>query len=119
MGYSGFRLLTLAGAIAMAIGSEAQAADRITIMATGGAWQAALRKAWFEPFTKETGIKVAEQEYLGDLGKIKAMVDTGHVPIDLVNVETATVLQGCDEGILAHIDYSRVADRQWFVEGSA
>ena len=55
------------------------AARKITIMATGGAWQAALRKAWFEPFTKETGITFDEQEYTGDLGKIKAMVDTGDV----------------------------------------
>ncbi len=69
-------------------------------MASGGAWQDAQRKAWFEPFSKETGIKIVEQEYLGDLGKVKAMVDTGNVPIDLVTVETATVLQGCDAGIL-------------------
>lgn len=119
MACSGLRLLTFAAAVLAAIGHQAEARDQITIMATGGAWQAALRKAWFEPFTKETGIRIAEQEYLGDLGKIKAMVDTGHVPIDLVNVETATVLQGCDEGILEQLDYSRIADKDKFVDGSA
>ena len=119
MAGSRLRLLTLAAAIVTTMGHQAQATDKITIMATGGAWQAALRKAWFEPFTKETGIRIAEQEHLGDLGKIKAMVDTGHVPIDLVNVETATVLQGCDEGILERVDYSRIADREKFFEGSA
>ena len=80
-------------------------------MASGGAWQDAQRKAWFEPFSKETGIKIVEQEYLGDLGKVKAMVDTGNVPIDLVTVETATVLQGCDAGILEPLDYSKIADQ--------
>jgi len=119
MAGSRLRLLTLAAAIVTTMGHQAQATDKITIMATGGAWQAALRKAWFEPFTKETGIRIVEQEHLGDLGKIKAMVDTGHVPIDLVNVETATVLQGCDEGILERVDYSRIADREKFFEGSA
>jgi putative spermidine/putrescine transport system substrate-binding protein len=119
MACSGLRLLMFAAAVLAAIGHQAEARDQITIMATGGAWQAALRKAWFEPFTKETGIRIAEQEYLGDLGKIKAMVDTGHVPIDLVNVETATVLQGCDEGILEQLDYSRIADKDKFVDGSA
>jgi len=88
-------------------------------MASGGAWQDAQRKAWFEPFSKETGTKIVEQEYLGDLGKVKAMVDTGNVPIDLVTVETATVLQGCDAGILERLDYSKIAPREKFIEGSA
>ncbi len=95
------------------------AAEELSIMASGGAWQDAQRKAWFEPFTEETGIKIVEQEYLGDLGKVKAMVDTGNVPIDLVTVETATVLQGCDAGILEPLDYSKIADQSKFIEGSA
>lgn len=32
-------------------------ADELSIMASGGAWQDAQRKAWFEPFSKETGAK--------------------------------------------------------------
>lgn len=117
---SRLRLLALATATALAaIAQQAHADGQITIMATGGAWQDAQRAAWFEPFAKETGIKVVEQEYLGDLGKIKAMVDTGDVPIDLVTVETATVLQGCDEGILEQLDYSKIAPQDKFIEGSA
>lgn len=78
-------LLALAAATAcMSIG-HAAFADELSIMASGGAWQDAQRKAWFEPFSKETGVKILEQEYLGDLGKVKAMVDTGNVPIDLVD----------------------------------
>jgi putative spermidine/putrescine transport system substrate-binding protein len=94
-------------------------AQELTIMATGGAWQAALHQAWIEPFAKKTGIKFNEQEYLGDLGKIKAMVDTGNVPIDLVTVETSTVLQGCDAGILERLNYSKIADRSGFLPGTA
>ena len=113
-------LAALAGAVAcLGLAPAASAADEITIMATGGAWQAAQRQAWFEPFAKESGIKLNEQEYLGDLGKIKAMVDTGDVPVDLVTVETATVLQGCDEGILQRLDYSKIADRSKFLPGTA
>src|SRR6516225_8995398 len=55
----------------------------------------------------------------GDLGKIKAMVDTGDVPIDLVTVETSTVLQGCDAGVLERLDYSKIADRSGFLPGTA
>jgi putative spermidine/putrescine transport system substrate-binding protein len=80
-------------------------AEELTVMATGGAWQAALRQAWFEPFAKKANVKLNEQEYTGELGKIKAMVETGNVPIDLVTVETSTVLQGCDAGVLIRLDY--------------
>jgi putative spermidine/putrescine transport system substrate-binding protein len=99
-------LLALAGA---AIASQIQpaSAEELTVMATGGAWQAALRQAWFEPFAKKMGVKFNEQEYTGELGKIKAMVETGNVPIDLVTVETSTVLQGCDADVLIHLDYSK------------
>ena len=111
-------LLALASAAMMPQLQPASAAE-LTIMATGGAWQAALHKAWFEPFAKKMDITFNEQEYLGDLGKIKAMVETGNVPIDLVTVETSTVLQGCDSGVLVRLDYSKIADRKRFLPGTA
>ena len=36
-----------------------------------------------------------------------------------MTVETATVLQGCDAGILERLDYSRIADQADFLPGSA
>src|ERR1700741_2351491 len=113
------RLLALAPATACMTIAGAAFAEELSIMASGGAWQDAQRKAWFEPFSKETGAKILEQEYLGDLGKVKAMVETGNVPIDLVTVETATVLQGCDAGILERLDYSKIGPGDKFIEGSA
>jgi len=113
------RLLALAAATACMTIAGAAFAEELSIMASGGAWQDAQRKAWFEPFAKETGAKILEQEYLGDLGKVKAMVETGNVPIDLVTVETATVLQGCDAGILERLDYSKIGPRDKFIQGSA
>ena len=119
MTYMRKTLLALAAATASMTIAGAAFADELSIMASGGAWQDAQRKAWFEPFAKETGAKILEQEYLGDLGKVKAMVETGSVPIDLVTVETATVLQGCDAGILERLDYSKIGPRDKFIEGSA
>jgi putative spermidine/putrescine transport system substrate-binding protein len=118
---NGLRRTTLLGLVGAALTSQAHTAgaEELTVMATGGAWQAALHQAWFEPFAKKTGIKFNEQEYTGELGKIKAMVETGNVPIDLVTVETSTVLQGCDAGVLIHLDYSKIADRSKFLPGTA
>src|SRR5580698_11477735 len=111
--------ILIAAAGGVILSQTAAAADELTVMATGGAWQAALRQAWFEPFAKKMGITFNEQEYTGELGKIKAMVETGDVPIDLVTVETSTVLQGCDAGVLIHLDYSKIADRSKFLPGTA
>jgi putative spermidine/putrescine transport system substrate-binding protein len=115
-----FAVALIAGtALWSGLALHAHADGQLTIMATGGAWQDAQRHAWFEPFAKEAGIQLNEQEYLGDLGKIRAMVETGDVPVDLVTVETATVLQGCDSGILEHLDYSKIGDRSKFLPGTA
>jgi len=119
MSRSGIRLIAAAVATTLLVSGHARAEDQLSIMSSGGAWQDAQRKAWFEPFAEEMGVKIDEQEYLGDLGKIKAMVDTGDVPIDLVTLETMTVLQGCDEGVLEVLDYSKIAPRDTFIEGSA
>lgn len=111
-------LLAVASAAIISQLHSARAAE-LTVMASGGEWQTALRKAWFEPFAKNMNIQFNEQEYTGELGKIKAMVETGNVPIDLVTVETSTVLQGCDAGVLIRLDYSKVADRSRFLPGTA
>src|SRR5215469_16986902 len=118
-GFTTVPILASAFAVAVSLAQPAAAGGELTIMASGGAWQAALHQAWFEPFAKEMSIKLNEQEYLGDLGKIRAMVETGDVPVDLVTVETATVLQGCDTGVLERLDYSKIADRSKFIAGSA
>lgn len=57
----------------------------VVAISFGGAYQAAQRKAYFEPFTELCGITVKEAEG-PDLAKIKAMVDTGNVQWDLPEV---------------------------------
>ena len=52
-----------------------QAQESLSIMSFGGAYQAAERKAVFEPYTAQTGIRVIEQEYGGEIAKIKAMIE--------------------------------------------
>lgn len=63
----------------------ASAEEQVIIATTGGAYERALREAWFDPFTKATGIEVitvvatnAEMR-----AKASAMVKTGNVSWDL------------------------------------
>ena len=65
--------------------ASSQAQDEVVIATTGGAYDAALRKHWFDPFTKETGIKVISVAATNAemRAKATAMVKTGNVTWDL------------------------------------
>ncbi len=91
----------------------------LTIMSAGGAWQAAQHNAWYQPFAKKMGLTFNEEVTDQGLAKVQAMVQAGNVPIDLVTVETAEVLQGGDTGVLQKLDYSRIAPRDGFLPGAA
>lgn len=72
----------------------------------GGALQDAQRKAYLEPFTKLTGIKVIESEG-PDPAKIRAMVDTGNYEYDLCELEGASVLNLQEKGnYFEEMDYA-------------
>ncbi len=62
---------------------------RIVVVSFGGAYQAAQRKAYYQPFEAATGIKVVE-DTLPTPAKLKAMVDTKNVTWDVVEVASST-----------------------------
>lgn len=79
------RTLLLSGAGAM-IGAalpitrmaHAQSTKQITVADPGGAYQEAFRKAFYDPFEKDTGIKVVSAARSPEpTAQIKAMVETG------------------------------------------
>jgi putative spermidine/putrescine transport system substrate-binding protein len=93
------RLALLPILFAMLLGTQAplQAAE-LDFASWGGAYQDAIRKAWIEPFTRETGIKVVEDTG-PQTAKIKAMVDTGTVTWDVVTGGGAGLMLGVQQGL--------------------
>lgn len=65
--------------------SGAMAEERVIIGSTGGAYDRALKEAWFDPFTRETGIKVVVVSGTNAelRAKASAMVKSGNVTWDL------------------------------------
>jgi putative spermidine/putrescine transport system substrate-binding protein len=117
--HTGVALVLIAGATSIALGppTTALAADELTIVSWGGAYQQSQRKAFFEPFMQE-GNKVTEEEYNGEIAKIRAMVEANAVTWDVVDVDTQTALAACAEGILETIDWSKLGlDRSQFIGG--
>jgi putative spermidine/putrescine transport system substrate-binding protein len=99
--------------------SAASAADSMTITSFGGAYQTSQRKTYFEPFAAKTGTKITEEEYNGEIAKIRAMVEANSVTWDVVDVDTQTGQQGCDEGIFEKLDYSRIQPQDKYIERAA
>lgn len=104
------RVLAVAGLAAGALILEkpAFAADQLTIVSWGGAYQTALRKAYFGPFTKATGIKITDDEWNGEAAKIRAMVESNSVSWDVVDGGTSASWALCTQGMLETIDWKKV-----------
>ncbi len=101
------RFLTSVAALAIATGGLSApvfAADAITVVSWGGAYTEAQRQAFYEPFTKATGITINSVDYNGGLGQIKAQVEAKNVTWDVVVGEKALAEIGCFDNILEKQD---------------
>ncbi|HIE4272038.1 TPA: ABC transporter substrate-binding protein [Pseudomonas aeruginosa] len=83
----------------------ASAAESMSFVSWGGTTQDAQKDAWAVPFSEKTGIKVL-QDGPTDYGKLKAMVESGNVQWDVVDVEADFALRAAREGLLEPLDFS-------------
>jgi putative spermidine/putrescine transport system substrate-binding protein len=112
--YLGLASLLLAGTAALA--ALPAAAQELTVVSWGGAYQDSQREAFFKPYAKDTGAKITEEEYNGEIAKIRAMVETNSVTWDVMDIDTQTALAACAEGILEEIDWDKLGlDRSKFI----
>nr|WP_260336691.1 MULTISPECIES: polyamine ABC transporter substrate-binding protein [unclassified Paraburkholderia] len=93
-------------------------ADGLTTVNYGGAVGNAQKAAWVEPFSKASGIPTIAIEYTGEMAKVKAMVDAKDVTWDVVEVESADIGRGCQDGLFEKLDWSKIAKKGDLVPGS-
>lgn len=98
------RIVLGAAAIALSLGATAAQAEEMVFTSWGGTTQDAQKQAWAEPFTKETGITVL-QDGPTDYGKLKAMVESGNVSWDVVDVEHDFAIKAAKDGLLEPLDF--------------
>ncbi|EPO8351143.1 extracellular solute-binding protein, partial [Pseudomonas aeruginosa] len=108
---------TLLATLIMGMTSSALAAN-LTVISNGGTSKDAQTVAYYKPFEKVTHNKVIAGEFNGEMGMIKAMVDTGSVSWDVVQVEGPELLRGCDEGLFEHLDQTRLGNAADFLDGT-
>ena len=109
--YAGAR----AGAMPAALAAGALAGcapppgESLTVISWGGSYAQAVTRAYLEPYEAETGVEIRLDDYNGGLAQVRAQVETGNVHWDVVDLETADAVSGCDEGILEPLDPALLA----------
>jgi putative spermidine/putrescine transport system substrate-binding protein len=85
-------------------GNPATGGNSVVFVGFGGSYQQAQTRAWFEPFSEETGIEVL-QESPTDYAKLRAMVENQQVTWDVVETGEEFGL-GSSTQWLEPLDYS-------------
>jgi putative spermidine/putrescine transport system substrate-binding protein len=79
--------------------------SEITVVSYGGgAYQNSHKEAYGKPFTRQTGINVNSVIWEADYDKLKAMVNSGKVTWDVVDVTASQYAQGQKDGLFAKLD---------------
>ena len=99
-----------AGILCLAMLAASRAEDAkpgsgtLAVVSWGGSYQEAQRKAYFQPFEKETGIRVVEGTG-PQIEKTRAQVQSGHPEFDIASTNQAFNLIGIEQGLWLPIDY--------------
>jgi putative spermidine/putrescine transport system substrate-binding protein len=101
------RKLAFAAALLVTASWPAQAADQMVFTAWGGTTQEAQKTAFADSYSKQSGVEVL-QDGPTDYGKLKAMVDSGNVTWDVVDVEMDFAIVAAKQGLIEPIDYAVV-----------
>lgn len=106
-----------AGVAAVAVASVAGTAMArdLTVVSWGGAYQAAQKEVFFEPFAKQTGIPMIDESWDGGVGVLRAQVEGGAATWDVVQVESEELALGCEEGLFEVLDWDRIGDKNDFL----
>ncbi|WOH75638.1 ABC transporter substrate-binding protein [Bradyrhizobium sp. NDS-1] len=95
--------------------ARAFADDQLTITSWGGAYQMSQRKAYFESYARQTGTKITEDQYTGEISKIRAMVESRSINWDVLDISSRAAIQACAEGMIETIDWKKLGlDRSRF-----
>ena len=107
------RVLLLAGVVAAS--SLPAAAEELTVVDFGGAFQEAMKKVYYDPYKAESGVNVKVESWDGGLGVIRSRAASADPGWDLVVVETADIVLGCEEGLFEPLDYSKISPKDTFI----
>ena len=105
------RTATAAGAAGLAwhggIARARAAKNELVFVGFGGSYQEGQTKALFEPFEKETGIKIIQTTGV-DIAKLRAQVQSKNVEWDLISIPDRLRYTAVKDGLLTPLDYKTI-----------
>lgn len=101
--------------VLLAATSLSAAARDLVVVSYGGENQQAQNKAYYQPFSRDSGQKLMPAVWNGEAAKLKAMVDTGNVSWDVVEVDATLQGRGCDEGLFERLDHQQLGKQADFL----
>ena len=78
----------------------------LTVVSTGGTYTKSQMLAYINPYRKMKNRWVNVEDYDGGLAQIRAQVRSLNVKWDVVDIDIASAIRGCEEGLLEKIDHS-------------
>jgi putative spermidine/putrescine transport system substrate-binding protein len=93
-------------------------AQVLVVSTYGGSWMDAAKKAYGEPFERETGWQInwVAEVPAAQFAKLKAMKETGHIERDVVEIEGRNFFRGRDLGYFEPVDYAAVPVKDYIQE---
>jgi putative spermidine/putrescine transport system substrate-binding protein len=107
-----------AAALLVASVLPAATADSITVVGWGGNWDKAYRDGVWDKYTAATGTKIVQEEWAGELAKVRAQVQSGSVTWDIVSPESPAVEVGCAEGLFVPLTPEITGDPSKYLPGT-
>ena len=83
------------------------ASKELVFVGFGGSYQEGQTKAYFEPFERETGIKIIQTSGV-DLAKLRAQVQSKNVEWDLVTLPDRQRYTAVQDGLLMPLNYNAI-----------
>lgn len=105
-------------AVFLAIATSTTMASEITVVSFGGVAKQVQTEAFYKPYEAVTGNSIVTTEYNGEMGRIKAMVDTNSINWDVVEVGGAELITGCEEGLFETLDQTKIGQPSDFIPGT-
>jgi spermidine/putrescine-binding protein len=89
-------------------GVAAKAADQVTFVSQGGAYQKAQTVAILDPAARKLGITVNQDSAPDAWPVIKTQVASGKPTWDVVDTPTGYCLRGGEQGLIEKLDFSKI-----------
>ena len=89
--------------------SFGEPSTQLKISTFGGAYKASQEKAFFIPFTEETGTKIDVSTHENPLELLKDWKENGKKSTDLIDLSSYEAEQACDAGLLVSLDQNEIS----------